>query len=146
MAQDGSFKYVKIHIKTTLGVKNMTREEATKIAGENPDWLIQDLFDAIENGNYPVWNVYVQVMEPAQAEKYRWNIFDMTKVWPHSEFPLRQIGRLTMNRNVCLACLGVTVAWSNFCSPRTISPTSNRRRSRRPRWCQALRRQLIRVR
>lgn len=78
----------------------MTREEATKIGGENPDFLIQDLYEAIEQGNYPVWDVYVQVMDPAQAEKYRWNIFDMTKVWPHSDFPLRQIGRLTMNRNV----------------------------------------------
>ena len=78
----------------------MTREEATKAAGENPDHYIQDLFQAIEKGDYPVWNIYVQTMEPGQAEKYRWNIFDMTKVWPHEDFPLRQIGRLTMNRNV----------------------------------------------
>jgi catalase len=100
--QDGSFKYIKIHIKATAGVKNFTREEATKIAGENPDFLIQDMFEAIEKGNYPTWNVYVQVMDPSEAENYRWNIFDMTKVWPHKDFPLRQIGKLTLNRNVSI--------------------------------------------
>jgi catalase len=83
-----------------LGVKNLTREEALKLSGENPDYLVQDLFDAIEEGNYPVYNVYVQVMEPHEAENYKWNIFDMTKVWPHQDFPLRQIGKLAMDRNV----------------------------------------------
>ncbi|KAK9428654.1 catalase-domain-containing protein [Lipomyces doorenjongii] len=97
--EDGSFKYVKIHIKTQLGVKNFTRETAVKVAGENPDYLVQDLYDAIDTGNYPLWNVYVQVMDPREAENYKWNIFDMTKVWPHEDFPLRQIGRLTLNRN-----------------------------------------------
>ncbi|BCR85433.1 uncharacterized protein ACHE_20891A [Aspergillus chevalieri] len=97
--EDGSFKYIKVHIKTQQGIKNFTCEEAKKMAGENPDFLLQDLFDAIESGNYPVWNVYVQVMDPKDAENYKWNIFDMTKVWPHQDYPLRQIGRLTMNRN-----------------------------------------------
>ncbi|RMJ24035.1 Catalase [Aspergillus sp. HF37] len=97
--EDGSFRYFKIHIKPDLGAKNLTREEATKTAGENPDFLIQDLFEAIENGEYPKWTVYAQVMEPDQAEGFRWNIFDLTKVWPHKEFPLREIGRVTLNRN-----------------------------------------------
>ncbi|KAL4785400.1 catalase-domain-containing protein [Aspergillus varians] len=96
---DGSFRYAKIHIKTQQGVENFTAEEATKVAGENPDHLIQDMFEAIEKGDYPVWNVYVQLMSPEEAENYRWNIFDMTKVWPHKDFPLQQIGRLTLNRN-----------------------------------------------
>lgn len=98
--QDGSFKYIKVHIKTTQGIKNLTQQEATRIAGENPDFLLQDLYDAIEGKNYPVWNIYVQVMDPKDAETYKWNIFDMTKVWPHQDYPLRQIGRLTLNRNV----------------------------------------------
>ncbi|GES64573.1 putative catalase [Aspergillus terreus] len=97
--EDGSFKYVKFHVKTTIGVKNLTREEATKLAGENPDHLVQDMYEAIERGDHPVWNVFVQVMDPKQAENYKWNIFDMTKVWPHTDVPLRQIGRLTLNRN-----------------------------------------------
>lgn len=99
-SQDGSFKYIKIHIKTQLGVKNMTNDEAVRIAGENSDFYTQDMYEAIERGDYPVWNVYVQVMDPKDAETYKWNIFDMTKVWPHKDFPLRQIGKLTLNRNV----------------------------------------------
>ncbi|KAJ5392361.1 Catalase mono-functional heme-containing [Penicillium cosmopolitanum] len=97
--KDGSFKYIKIHIKTRQGVKNFTREEATKIAGEDPDYMIRDMFEAIERKDYPSWDVFVQVMDPSEAENYRWNIFDMTKVWPHEDFPLRNIGKLTLNQN-----------------------------------------------
>jgi catalase len=64
--------------------------------------MIQDMFEAIERGDYPVWNVYVQLMSPEEAERYETNIFDMTKVWSQKDFPLQQIGRLTMNRNVSL--------------------------------------------
>ncbi|EZF31746.1 hypothetical protein H101_04660 [Trichophyton interdigitale H6] len=96
---DGGFRYVKFHIKTDQGVRNFTREEAEMMAGKNPDFLIQDMFDAIERGEYPTWTVFAQIMEPAQAENYRWNIFDMTKVWPHKDFPLRELGKLTLNRN-----------------------------------------------
>ncbi|KAL3454197.1 catalase-like domain-containing protein [Aspergillus insuetus] len=85
--------------KLSKGVKNFSTEEATRIAGEDPDFMIRDMFEAIERGDYPVWNVYIQLMSPEEAEKYQWNIFDMTKVWPHRDFPLQQIGRLTMNRN-----------------------------------------------
>ncbi|KAJ5472257.1 Catalasemono-functionalheme-containing [Penicillium desertorum] len=97
--EDGSFKYVKIHMKTQQGVKNFTREEATRIAGEDPDYMIRDMFEAIERKDYPSWDVFVQVMDPSEAENYRWNIFDMTKVWPHEDFPLRKIGKLTLDRN-----------------------------------------------
>ncbi|ETR99118.1 catalase-domain-containing protein [Trichoderma reesei RUT C-30] len=97
--EDGTFKYIKLHIKAQTGVKNFTADVATKTAGENPDYLTQDLFEAIEQGNFPKWDVFVQVMDPKEAETYRWNIFDMTKVWPHRDFPLRQIGVLTLNRN-----------------------------------------------
>ncbi|KAJ5974780.1 hypothetical protein N7481_001365 [Penicillium waksmanii] len=96
---DGSFKYAKIHIKTKQGIENLSTQEATRIAGEDPDFMIRDMFEAIERNDYPVWNVYVQLMSPEEAEKYKWNIFDMTKVWSHKDFPLQQIGRLTMNRN-----------------------------------------------
>ena len=98
--QDGSFVYVKIHLKTDQGIKNFTNEEATKIAGEDPDHNVRDLFDAIECKDYPTWTAYLQVMKPEEAENYRWNIFDMTKVWPHKDYPLRQFGRLTLDRNV----------------------------------------------
>lgn len=104
-SQDGSFKYIKIHIKTQIGVKNLDRQTAVRLAGEKPDYLVDDLYHNIEKGNYPVWNIYVQVMDPKEAESYKWNIFDMTKVWPHGDFPLRQIGRLTLNRNVSVTNL-----------------------------------------
>ncbi|RSL38712.1 hypothetical protein CEP53_014635 [Fusarium sp. AF-6] len=96
---DGSFSYIKMHIKSQLGVKNFDRKTATRIAGENPDYLVHDLFEAIEKENYPKWDVFVQVMSPEQAENYKWNIFDMTKVWPHGDFPLRKIAQLTLNEN-----------------------------------------------
>ena len=108
--QDGSFKYAKIQLKTRQGVKNFTREEATKIAGENPDYMIQDMFEAIERGDYPMWDVYVQLMSPEEAEKYEWNIFDMTKIWPHKDYTLQKIGHLTLNRNVSFFQLMVALA------------------------------------
>ena len=98
--EDGTFKYIQIHCKTDQGIKNFTHEEAVKMAAENPDWNTQDLFDAIARGEHPSWTVYVQVLDPADAEKFRWNIFDLTKVWPHKEVPLRRFGKLTLNKNV----------------------------------------------
>ncbi|OLN97435.1 Catalase 1 [Colletotrichum chlorophyti] len=96
---DGSFYYVKIHVKSNQGVKSFTQDEAVKLAGENPDYHTADLFEAIDKGDFPSWNVYLQVMEPKDAETYRWNIFDMTKVWPHSDYPLIPVGKLTLNKN-----------------------------------------------
>lgn len=96
---DGSFVYVQIHLKTDQGIRNLNNEEAARLAGENPDHATQDLFEAIQRGEHPSWTAYVQVLTPEQAEKFRWNIFDLTKVWPHSEVPLRRFGRFTLNRN-----------------------------------------------
>ena len=98
--KDGSFKYVQIHVKTDQGIKNFTNDEAKKMEAENPDHHTQDLFDAIQNGDFPSWTCYVQVLDPEQAEKFRWNLFDITKVWPHKDVPLRRFGKLTLNKNV----------------------------------------------
>ncbi|OBR02638.1 Catalase [Colletotrichum higginsianum IMI 349063] len=96
---DGTFHYVKIHIKTNQGVQNLSQDEAVRLAGENPDYHTADLYGAIEAGDFPSWTVFFQIMEPQDAEKYRWNIFDMTKVWPHSDYPLIPVGKLTLNKN-----------------------------------------------
>ncbi|CAG8970939.1 hypothetical protein HYALB_00000919 [Hymenoscyphus albidus] len=96
---DGSFRYVKIHLKTDQGTRNFSGAEATKVAGEAPDYNVKDLFEAIEKKNLPTWTAYLQVMEPKDAETYRWNIFDMTKVWPHADYPLIPFGKLELNRN-----------------------------------------------
>ncbi|KAL4807198.1 putative catalase [Aspergillus unguis] len=97
--KDGSFKYVKIHFKTNQGIKNFTRQEAADMVSKDPDHHTRDLFEAIERGNHPSWNVYAQIMDPKDAENYRWNIFDMTRVWPHKDYPLRPIGKMTLNEN-----------------------------------------------
>ncbi|KAK7970311.1 hypothetical protein PG996_001258 [Apiospora saccharicola] len=97
---DGSFVYIQIHLKTDQGSKTLTNEEAGKLASENPDFSTQDLFEAIQRGDNPSWTVYAQVLTPEQAEKFKWNIFDLTKVWPQGEVPLRRFGKMTLNRNV----------------------------------------------
>jgi catalase len=97
--EEGTFKYVKIHFVPDDGIKNLTQEEAVRLAGEEPDYHIKDLFNAIERGQYPSWKMCFQIMDPKEAETYRWNIFDITQVWPHSDYPLVEIGRLTLNRN-----------------------------------------------
>ncbi|KAH8888026.1 catalase [Thozetella sp. PMI_491] len=96
---DGSFKYIKLHFKTNQGNKTLTNEEATALSATNPDYQTQDLFEAIERGEFPSWTLYVQVLDPADAEKFRWNILDVTKVWPQGEVPLREVGKMTLNRN-----------------------------------------------
>jgi catalase len=89
--------WVKFHLKTQQGIKNFSREEATKIAGENPDFGQEDLCKSIENKDFPKWKLYIQVMDREQAKEFRWNPFDVTKIWPHSEFPLIEVGVLELN-------------------------------------------------
>ena len=96
---DGTFNYVQIHCKTDQGSKTLNNSEAGRLSGENPDWHTQDLFDAIKRGENPSWTCYVQVLSPEEAEKFRWNIFDLTKVWPQKEVPLRRFGRFTLKEN-----------------------------------------------
>lgn len=91
--------WVKFHFKTAQGIENFTAEEADRLAGEDPDWATRDLFEAIERGDYPKWNLRIQVMPELDAKTYRWNPFDLTKVWPHKDYPLIDVGVLELNRN-----------------------------------------------
>ncbi len=77
----------------------MTVEEAAEIAAKNPDYHRQELYEAIERGDTPKWTMNLQVMPEAEAEKYAINPFDLTKVWPHSDYPLIEVGVLELNRN-----------------------------------------------
>jgi catalase len=95
----GEHFWVKIHFKTEQGSQNLTRDEAVRLAGEDPDHATRDLYDSIEQGDYPAWKVYVQVMTPEQVEKYRFDSFDITKVWPHGDVPLQPFGRMVLNSN-----------------------------------------------
>jgi len=91
--------WVKFHFKTQQGIKNLMQEEADRLAGSDPDYVTRQLFELIEKGEYPKWTLYVQVMPEVEAETYRWNPFDLTKVWPHADYPLIEVGVLELNRN-----------------------------------------------
>ncbi len=91
--------WVKYHFKTDQGIQCLTQEEADHLAGADSDYHMRDLYQAIDQGNYPSWTLYVQVMPFKEAERYRINPFDLTKVWPHEEYPLIEVGRLTLDQN-----------------------------------------------
>jgi catalase len=97
---DGEIFWVKYHFKTDQGIDYLTQEEADRIAGEDGDYHQRDLFNAIEGGDYPSWTLKVQIMPFEDAKTYRFNPFDLTKVWPHSDYPLHEVGKLVLNRNV----------------------------------------------
>jgi catalase len=90
---------VQYHFKTEQGIQNLTRDEATKLKGEDPDHATRDLYDAIERGEFPSWKLEMQIMTPEQAAKYRFDPFDITKVWFHDDVPPITIGRMVLNRN-----------------------------------------------
>jgi catalase len=91
--------WVKWHFKTKQGIKNFTREQAEGMRGEDPDYAQRGLFDAIERGDFPKWRVCVQIMPEKEAENYHLNPFDLTKIWPHSDYPLIEVGELVLDRN-----------------------------------------------
>ena len=89
--------WVKFHFKSKQGIKNFNEEAAIKMKGENPDFAQEDLMHAIESGEFPKWTLYIQVMTEEQAKEFRWNPFDVTKVWFHDEFPLIEVGEMELN-------------------------------------------------
>ena len=95
----GEGVWVKYHFKTEQGIKNLTAEVAAKIAGENPDYHTEDLFNAIEKGDFPSWKLYVQIMPLEDANTYRFDPFDVTKVWSQKDYPLIEVGRMVLNKN-----------------------------------------------
>ena len=90
---------VKYHFKTDQGWATLTNAEAAEIAGTDADHHRRDLFDAIGRGEHPTWTLKVQVMPYEDARTYRFNPFDLTKVWPHSDYPLITVGTMTLNKN-----------------------------------------------
>jgi len=93
----GERYWVKWHFKTNQGIKTLTNAEAAKMPAHGAQ---QDLVNAIDRGDFPSWRVEVQIMTEAEASTYRINPFDLTKIWPHKDFPLIEIGKLELNRNV----------------------------------------------
>jgi len=95
----GEAVYCKFHYKSDQGIQCFDRHQADEMAKQDPDYAIRDLYNAIAEGNFPTWNMSIQVMTFQQAENWEFNPFDLTKVWPHAEFPLIPVGKLTLNRN-----------------------------------------------
>lgn len=91
--------WCKWHFKTKAGVKNLQVYDAVRLAGVDPDYAQRDLYEAIENGDFPRWRVCVQIMPEADAQTYAINPFDLTKVWPHKDYPLIEVGEMVLDRN-----------------------------------------------
>jgi len=91
--------WCKWHFKTKQGIKNLTRQRATELAGQDPDYAQRDLFGHIANGNAPKWRMCLQIMPEQAADTYAINPFDLTKVWPHKDYPLIEVGEMVLDRN-----------------------------------------------
>jgi catalase len=90
--------WVKFHFKTQQGIKNFTGPEADQMRTTDMDHAQRDLVEAIDNAEFPKWTLKIQVMTEEEAKTFRWNPFDLTKVWPHAEFPLIEVGELELNQ------------------------------------------------
>ncbi len=95
----GRKHWIKLHFKTDQGVDHLTQADADAMAGQDPDHHLRDLRQAIDSGDHPSWTLYVQIMPFEEAADYRFNPFDLTKVWPHGDYPLVKVGRMTLDRN-----------------------------------------------
>lgn len=95
----GEKVWVKYHFSSQQGVKGITNAEAVQILGLDTDYYLRDLYDAIARGECPKWTVSVQIMPYEVAKTYRFNPFDLTKIWPHGDYPLIRVGEFELNRN-----------------------------------------------
>jgi catalase len=97
--ETGTRFWVKYHFHTDQGIECLTQADADAMASKDTDYHTRDLFESIERGDHPSWTMYAQIMPFEDAENYRFNPFDLTKVWPHGDYPLVEVGRMTLNRN-----------------------------------------------
>ncbi|KAK3398884.1 catalase-like domain-containing protein [Sordaria brevicollis] len=98
--EDGTFKYVKIYFKPDAGIKNLDSDQALRLAGQEPDYHIKDMYNAIERGDYPTWTMYFQIMDAQDAEPTgTTSLTSPRQTWPQRDYPLRPIGKLTLNKN-----------------------------------------------
>lgn len=95
----GERVWVKFHFKSLQGIKNLSGEKAAALAGTDPDYATRDLFEAIEKKEFPKWKFCVQIMPEKDAETYKFNPFDLTKVWSHKDYSLIEVGVLELNSN-----------------------------------------------
>jgi len=91
--------WVKFHYLTQQGIQNLTDEQAAELVGRDRESHHRDLYEAIERGEFPKWTLYIQVMPEMDAEKVPYHPFDLTKIWPHGDYPLMEVGVFELNRN-----------------------------------------------
>ncbi|PPD86263.1 hypothetical protein GOBAR_DD16804 [Gossypium barbadense] len=96
----GKAHYVKFHWKPTCGVKNLLEDEAITVGGANHSHATQDLYDSIAAGNYPEWKVFIQVMDPADEDRFDFDPLDVTKTWPEDILPLQPVGQMVLSKNI----------------------------------------------
>jgi len=96
---EGKAHLVKYHYKTDQGIKNFVGNEAAEMTLKDKDFATNDLHNRIKEGNFPSWTWYVQLMPIEDADTYRFDVYDITKIWPHSDYPLIPVGKLVLNRN-----------------------------------------------
>ncbi|MFC1486641.1 catalase [Thermoproteota archaeon] len=97
--EDNESFWIKYHFKTDQGIQNFTRQEAEQVKATDPDSATRDLHNAIKKEDYPSWTLQIQIMPVKDAETYRFDVFDVTKVWPHEDYPVIEIGKMVLNRN-----------------------------------------------
>jgi catalase len=97
---EGQAHFVKFHWKPALGVHSLVWDEAQRIAGKNPDFHRQDLYEAIEKGDFPEWELGLQLIPEEKEHAFDFDILDPTKLWPEEEVPVKRVGKMTLNRNV----------------------------------------------
>jgi catalase len=95
----GERYWVKFHFKTRQGHRHLTNQQAAEVIGRSRETYQEDLFGSIDRGEFPQWTMYLQVMPELDAEKTPYNPFDLTKVWPHKDYPLIEVGLVELNRN-----------------------------------------------
>jgi len=95
----GVGRFVKFHWKSLQGVHSLVWDEAQKLGGKDPDWLRRDLWDAIDQGSFPEWELGIQVIDEADEMAFAFDVLDATKIWPEELVPVQRIGKLTLNRN-----------------------------------------------
>ena len=91
--------WIKFHFKSQQGIQNYTNQEAVEVIGKTRESYQEALYTAIETGEFPKWKLYVQIMPEKEAEQTPYNPFDLTKVWPHADYPLIEVGEMELNRN-----------------------------------------------
>lgn len=95
----GERVFIKYHFRTNQGIKNLSSEVAENIAGQNMDYHTQDLYESIEKGEFPSWTLYVQIIPYEEGLNYKQNIFDVTRIVSHKDYPLIEVGKMILNKN-----------------------------------------------